>query len=200
MNNSDLLPRVFQSNVDRFYQRVILTTLDQLPVHHTLVVGQANTMQEFLDRCVAQVDNYTANEAAKAFALTLDGMFESQLSRWVSAQGVKTKGWDGFLRESALIASIDLVEAGMAGDLTELHLVANTVRHGQGSSCTKLKAIAPQLWDNSFKDYYDLAPGPVPASDELRIRLDDLRRYVRAVVRFWGHADPLPMAVLDPPY
>ena len=45
-----------------------------------------------------------------------------------------------------------------------------------------------------------LAPGPVRVSDELRIRLDDLRRYARAVTRFWGHVDPLPNAVHDPPY
>lgn len=30
-------------------------------------------MREFLDRAAAQVDNYTANEAAKAFTLTLAG-------------------------------------------------------------------------------------------------------------------------------
>ena len=71
MNAKDQLPRVFQANADRFFQRVILATLDQLPMHRTLVVGEASTMDEFLDRCTAQVDNYTANEAAKAFALTL---------------------------------------------------------------------------------------------------------------------------------
>ncbi|MBJ6889195.1 hypothetical protein JG637_19355, partial [Vibrio cholerae] len=66
MDTTDQLPRVFQANADRFYQRVILPTLDQLPVHGTLVVGEAKTIDEFLDRCAAQVDNHTANEAAKA--------------------------------------------------------------------------------------------------------------------------------------
>ena len=200
MNTADQLPRAFQANVGRFYKRVILATLDQLRTHDTLVVGQADTMDEFLDRCAAQVDNHTANEAAKAFVLTLDGMFERQLSRLARARGVKVKDRDGFLKDCALIASIDLSASGMASDLTELHLVANTVRHGEGWSCLELKAIAPQLWDNSSQDYYDLAPGPVPASDELRIQADDLRRYVRAIVRFWGHVDRLPMAVLDPPF
>ena len=200
MDTTDQLPRVFQANADRFYQRVILPTLDQLPVHGTLVVGEAKTIDEFLDRCAAQVDNHTANEAAKAFALTFDGMFERQLSRWASGHGVKARGWEDPLKGCAKIAALDLVTTAMADDLNELHLVANVVRHGDGRSCDELKSIAPRLWDNPSLDYYDLAPGPVPVSDELRIRLGDLRRYARAVIRFWGHVDPLPNAVLDPPY
>lgn len=39
-------------------------------------------MDEFLDRAAAQVDNYTANEAAKAFTLTMAGLFERQLRIW----------------------------------------------------------------------------------------------------------------------
>lgn len=200
MNTTDQLPRVFQANADRFYQRVILPALDQLPTHDTLIVGEAKTIDEFLDRCAAQVDNYTANEAAKAFALTFDGMFERQLSRWASGHGIRAKGWEDLLKGCAKIATLDLVATAMADDLNELHLVANVVRHGVGRSCAELKAIAPRLWDNPSLDYYDLAPGPVPVSEELRIRLDDLRRYARAVIRFWGHVDPLPNAVLDPPY
>lgn len=200
MNVANQLPRVFQANADRFYQRVVLRALGELPMHDALVVGQATELGEFLDRCAAQVDNHTANEAAKAFALTLDGMFERQLSRWTNALGVKVKNVDAALRAAEQVASLDLVKAGMANDLSELHLVANVARHGEGGSCDKLKASAPQLWDNSLLDYYDLAPAPVPVSEELRIRPDDLRRYVRAIVRFWGHVDPLPDAVLDPPY
>lgn len=200
MNTTNQLPRVFQANVDRFYQRVILPALDQIPMHDTLIVGEARTIDEFLDQCAAQVDNHTANEAAKAFALTFDGMFERQLSRWASAHGLRAKSWEDLLNGCAKIATLDLVATAMADDINELHLVANVVRHGDGRSCDGLKAIAPRLWANPSLDYYDLAPGPIPVSDELRIRLDDLRRYARAVIRFWGHVDPLPNAVLDPPY
>jgi hypothetical protein len=200
MNTTDQLPRVFQANADRFYQRVILATLSQLRTHNSLIVGQADIMDEFLDRCAAQVDNYTANEAAKAFALTLDGIFERQLNRWASVKGIQTKGRDQLPQSCALEANFDIAAVGMADDLKELHLVANVVRHGEGWSQTKLKDTAPQLWDSLSQDYYDLVPGPVLGSEELRIRNNDLRRYARAVVRFWGHVDPLPMAVLEPPY
>ena len=201
MSPADQLPRVFQANADRFYQRVVLATLGQLRSHGALVVGQANSMDEFLDRCAAQVDNYTANEAAKAFALPIDGMFQRQLARWAHAStGAASQSYDALLNDCAARSSIDLAATGMADDLNELHLVANVVRHGEGKSCEILKAVAPTLWDATALDYYDLAPGPVPESDNLRIRPDDLWRYVRAVSRFWGHADPLPMATPEPPY
>ena len=197
MNVTDQLPRIFQANADRFYRRVVLATLDQLPTHGTLAVGQASSMDEFLEQCAAQVDNHTANEAMKAFALTLDGMFERQFNRWAS-ECVNADKPHAYLR--TLKASSDLLMAGVADDLNELHLVGNVVRHGEGRSCTELKAIAPQLWENPLLDYYDTAPGPAPLSDELRVQPNDLRRYVCAIVRFWGHHDRLPMALFDPRY
>lgn len=200
MNVAEQLPRVFQANADRFYQRVVLATLTNLPTHGALAVGETADMDVFLNRCAAQVDNHTANEAAKAFALTLDGMFERQLSRWAGALGVKAKSFEALAVACAQRVSVDLDKAGIADDLSELHLVANVARHGDGGSCDKLKARAPQLWDSPLLDYYDLAPAPVPVSEELRVRPDDLRRYARAVVRFWGHVDALPNAAPDPPY
>ncbi len=79
-------------------------------------------------------------------------------------------------------------------------MVANVVRHGEGSSCEKLKASAPALWDDAANDYHDLLAGPPIPSEHLRIRMSDLVRYIRATTCFWGMADPLPMAVIDPPY
>lgn len=201
MNPSDQLPRVFQANADRFYQRVVIATLDQLPIHNVLAAGEAKTFEEFADNCAAHVDNYTANEAIKAFALTFDGMFERQLSRWATVYGVKAKTWDKLLKECAKIGSLDLrANDGMAGDLDEMHLVANVVRHGNGRSCHELRARVQSLWDNPSRDYYDLVPGPSPISDELRMQPNDLRRYACAVFRFWGNIDPLPHPALNPLY
>ncbi|MFG1433325.1 hypothetical protein V5F44_20645 [Xanthobacter sp. V2C-8] len=200
MTDAEQFPRIFQANIDRFYQRVIVTVLSQLSTHADLAVGEAVDMDEFLDRCAAMVDNYTANEAAKAFALTLDGMFERQISRMAQMKGLDAGSWDKSLKSCTDAAGIDLVAIAVKDDLSELHLVANVVRHGEGRSCVDLKAAAPQLWHSPAPDYYDLAPGPTPASEELRVRPDDLRRYARAIQRFWGHLDRLPGAVLDPPY
>jgi hypothetical protein len=198
MDEAAQFPRVFQANIDRFYQRVIVPALAGLPRHAVLTVGETASMDAFLGRCAAQVDNHTADEAAKAFALTLDGLFERQLSRWARAHGSTANGLDKLLTACTQIASIDLDAIGIAQVFRELHLAANVIRHGEGRSSVELRRLAPHLWGNETIHLYDLAPGPTPASEELRIRADDLMRYARAIICFWGHADPLPMAVREP--
>ncbi|QDX28295.1 hypothetical protein FPZ54_14060 [Sphingomonas suaedae] len=178
---------------------MVVPVLEQLPMHDPLVSGQASSMDELLNRCSEQVDNHTAFEAARAFALTMDGLFERQLCRWAHTHGKKASSMETALPTCAGIASFDLATAGLVDDLKELHLVANVVRHGEGRSCKELQVLAPQLWDEEASDYHDLAPGAAPASDLLRISGEDLSRYARAIIRFWGHADPLPVAALNPP-
>jgi hypothetical protein len=200
-------PRIFQANLARLFERVIQPAMEALPVHSSLESGEAATMDQFLDRAAAQVDNYTANEAAKAFTLTLAAIFERQLSIWARAVHLdsatdmpKARGLQDFLTLCAARAGIDVEQGELGADLTEMCMVANVVRHGEGSSCEKLEALAPALWDDAANDYHDLLTGPPIPSEHLRIRMSDLVRYIRATTRFWGLADPLPMAVIDPPY
>lgn len=84
MTRQDQLPRLFQANTDRLFQRVIHPGLVALPIHAVLMFGEATAVDAFLTRAVAQVDNYTAKEAAKAFTLTLAGLFERQLRLWAA--------------------------------------------------------------------------------------------------------------------
>lgn len=207
MQIKDQLPRIFQTNLARLFERVIQPAMEALPVHASLECGEAATMVQFLDRAAAQVDNYTANEAAKAFTLTLAAIFERQLSIWARAvyldlaiEMPKSRGFQDFRSLCAERAGIDIVQTGLGPELTEMFMVANVVRHGEGSSCEKLEAIAPALWDDATNDHHDLLAGPRIPSEHLRIRMRDLVRYIRATTRFWGLADPLPMAVTDPPY
>lgn len=203
----DQLPRVFQANLARLYERVISPVLDSMPYHGALEAGEAADLDQFLDRAAAQVDNYTGNEAAKAFVLTLAGVYERQLSIWAHSihdEGLanmrKLRGFEPLLAGCATVAGIDLASDGLGDHLTQMFVVANVVRHGEGQSCVRLRALAPQLWDNAATDYFDLLPGTAVASEHLRIRKSDLVRYIRATTRFWGLADPLPMAVTNPPY
>lgn len=207
MQIKDQLPRIFQANLARLFERVVQPAMEALPVHSSLEGGEAATMDQFLDRAAAQVDNYTANEAAKAFTLTLAAIFERQLSIWARAVHLddatdmpKSRGFQDFLVLCAERAGIDVGQGELGADLTEMFMVANVVRHGEGSSCEKLKTIAPALWDDAANDYHDLLAGPLIPSEHLRIQTGDLVRYIRAITRFWGLADPLPMAVIDPPY
>lgn len=112
----------------------------------------------------------------------------------------KLRGYEPLLTGRAKAAVIDLARDGLGEALTQMFVVANVVRHGEGPSCERLRASAPQLWDDAATDYLDLLPGTPVASEHLRIRKNDLIRYIGATTRFWGLADPLPMAVIDPPY
>lgn len=201
---AEQLPRIFQANLDRLLVRVIQPTMDALTLHPVLEQGEAASMNEFLDRAAAQVDNYTANEAAKSFVLTLAGVFERQLSIWTTATGLtdlaKLRGFQEQLLAGAQHASLDLAIDDLGAELNEMFTVANVVRHGEGPSCERLRVMAPALWDDTAADYIDLVPGPRRPSETLRIRRNDLVRYVRATTRFWGRVDPLPMAVTNPPY
>ncbi|MDP3655421.1 MAG: hypothetical protein Q8R45_00435 [Brevundimonas sp.] len=207
MQIKDQLPRIFQANLARLFERVIQPAMEALPVHSSLESGEAATMDQILDRAAAQVDNYTANEAAKAFTLTLAATFERQLSIWARAvhrdnatDMPKVRGFQDCLAVCAELAGIDVGQSDLGADLTEMFMAANVVRHGEGSSCDRLKTMAPALWDDAANDYHDLLAGPPIASEHLRIRTGDLVRYIRATTRFWGLADPLPMAVIEPPY
>lgn len=198
------LPRIFQANLARLYERVIQPAIDGLMLHSVLERGEASSIDEFLDRAAAQVDNYTTNEAAKSFVLTLAAVFERQLSIWARAMGridvAKLRGFQEQLLSCAELASIDLGIDDLGAELIEMFMVANVVRHGEGPSCERLRAIAPTLWFDTDGDYIDLLPVPRLPSESLRIRSNDLVRYIRATTRFWGRADPLQLAVTDPPY
>ncbi|QPI72210.1 hypothetical protein [Sphingobium sp. Cam5-1] len=203
----DALPRVFQANLARLFERVILPALDSLPHHPVLETGVAATLDQFLDRAAAQVDNYMGNEAAKAFTLSLAGVFERQMSIWACAihdlgqtDMSRLRGFEALLAGCAREAGVDLAIDRLGEDLTQMFVVANVVRHGEGPSCDRLRALAPELWDDAATDYLDLLPGTSVASEHLRLRKADLVRYIRATTRFWGLADPHPLAVTNPPY
>lgn len=173
-SNADQLPRVFQANLSRLFDRIILPGLDALAVHSRLERGEATTLVAFFDRAAAQVDNYTANEAAKAYVLTLAAVFERQLSVW--ARACQTEGRGDFSRirgfEVLLVgcadqAGIDLQQDRLGADLSQMFLVANVVRHGDGRSCETLRAAAPELWEADALDYLDLLPGEAVVSEHL---------------------------------
>lgn len=202
---SDQLPRIFQANLARLADRVVLPGLEA-PTHDRLVTGFAASLDQFLDRAAAQIDNYTANEAAKAYTLILAGVFERQLSLWARAiheEGLadmsRMTGFEALLAGCAAHAAVDLDHDGLGAGLTQMFFVANVVRHGEGRSCKRLRTMAPNLWDETAEDYHDLLPGETMASEALRVRRLDLLRYIASTERFWGLADPLPMAVTDPP-
>lgn len=164
-------------------------------------------MDEFLDAAAAQVDNYTANEGAKAYALVLAGLFERQLRIWGRAHGVVMisakagrEPFRDYLVACAQAGSVDLAGGNLGRNLTELFLVANVFRHGDGPSVKELRDFAPDLWSYERTRYMDLLPPNLEESEQLLLQPMDVVRYAGACGRFWGRADKLPLAVLEPPY
>lgn len=178
------LPNIFQANLLRFYARVIRPTMEGLQTHDTLETGEAASLDEFASRSAAMVDNYTANEAAKAYTLIVSGLFERQLSVWAAQRGVRApkrpKTYVDWAGDCATGAGFDFDGMKVREDLNEARLVANVVRHGIGTSCRDLMAVAPHLWAPRGPDYIDLLSVEAPDSETLLIRSEDLKRYVRA--------------------
>jgi hypothetical protein len=66
-------------------------------------------------------------------------------------------------------------------NLDLLQLVGNTCRHGDGSSCDKLRARRPDLWPN---ECHQDAQG-------LGVTLELLRNFVAAITDFWTDAEDI---------
>jgi hypothetical protein len=143
------MPRVFQANLYRFYIRVVQPTLAQF-APSVLEYGTFEDLDRFLSAASAQVENHTANEAAKAFTLITSGLFERQLRIWGLTMfgddrqpDIRTQSFAALLVDCAAHVEINL---GVQGDLEEAQLVANVVRHGDGRASKLLEARAPKLW------------------------------------------------------
>ena len=201
MQNIDNWPRTIQANIYRFYERIILPATQNAPIHDEIVTGVAPDLDAFLDRAKAHVDNYTANEANKVYALVLIALFERYLRLWAKAlvtdPAIDTQRGDLMMLVDTMSAksNIDLATQDLRGTLQEALLIGNAVRHGEGVSMDKIRRLAPHLIDRSKRQYVDLIDQLTPDSEWLRIGPDDIERYVRAMIRFWGLADKQPMAV-----
>jgi hypothetical protein len=199
------MPRVFQANLYRFFVRVVQPTLAQF-APGVLEYGAFDDLDRFLSAASAQVENHTANEAAKAFTLITSGLFERQLRIWGLAMfgedrqpDVRTQAFGALLADCVAHVDVDPGQLGVQGDLEEAQLVANVVRHGDGRASAALEARAPRLWIYEETAYIDLLPSPSPASERMLVRPEDVVRYVRAGLRFWGLVDPLDGAIVEPP-
>lgn len=59
---------------------------------------------------------------------------------------------EALLAGCAKEAAIDLTADRLGAGLMQMFVVANVVRHGEGQSCDRLRALAPELWDDDASD------------------------------------------------
>ena len=79
MKHQDLLPRQFQCDCERLFERVIAPTLAALQPEQLSTVTEYSSVSEFLAASTTSTSNMLAYEARRSFALTLGGLFERQL-------------------------------------------------------------------------------------------------------------------------
>ena len=113
---------------------------------------------------------------------------------------VGTEPFHSLIVDCAAEAKVDLSDGQLGHVLIEMFLVANVFRHGDGRSVTVLRKHSPDLWRYERSRYVDVLPTNQDDSEKLLLEPSDVVRYAGACGRFWGRADKLPMAVLDPPY
>ncbi|RUX34634.1 hypothetical protein EOA23_00875 [Mesorhizobium sp. M2A.F.Ca.ET.042.01.1.1] len=204
----DLLPRIFQADIHRFYTRVMLPALDNLPLRSGVKTsGSAASMAEFLEHAQVHTSNMLAFEARRCFALTLDGLFERQLRIWARVHvpddrrpGIAAVEVNKLVRDVGLRHGLDLETGQVRATIEELHLLGNAVRHGDGGSLTKLRDRAPHLWHYADSAVAAKSEEHAILSEGIQLSDSGLTRYVRALTRFWGLADREPGAVVDVPY
>ncbi|WP_152013620.1 MULTISPECIES: hypothetical protein [unclassified Bosea (in: a-proteobacteria)] len=207
MQINSQFPRIFQANIDRFYHRVVRATLDRLPQHAEVIFRNTETHKELLDQLTLHIDNHTAQEARRSFALLLCGLFERQLRSWAriilpdeNRRAVAKWPFVDLLHRTAHSAEIDLQIDDVGDTIEELFLLANAVRHGDGTSCTALYARSPRFWDH-LDDHSIAITGDIEMlSEAIRVKEKDIRRYTRVLAQFWGLADNLQGAEKRPFY
>lgn len=200
--NQDHLPRIFQANIRRFYDWVIVATLERFQPHENVKVGGAASDEEFFDNLEKSIFNQVAQEARRAFAITLGTTFERQFRRWFSQFLTDTERpqmWqEPFLTvfpRACNVRGLDIEASEVGALIRELTLLVNVLRHGEGRSVKALFEAAPHLWDHltpydvetSWR--YDLM------SEGIRLLDVHLARYAWAGEAFWEMADMVQGAV-----
>jgi hypothetical protein len=207
MMPQDLLPRQFQADCDRFYKRVVMATLTELTISSDVRGGEFLSLNEFLDNCEKQTSNLLAYEARRSFALILAALFERQLRTWARlhfAEGEKekanTSNFGPLVLKIADQQTLDLSAASVHDTITELHLLANAVRHGHGPAVIQLRKSYPHFWSHLTEAALSECETRHLLSEFIQISDRDFVRYIRALTRFWGLADREAGAIIDGPY
>jgi len=184
---------------------IIAPTLAALQPTPRVQTLEFASIAEFLDACTTTTATMLAYEARRSFALTLGGLFERQLWIWSRAhftaddkQGMEKQTFFPLLQATARKHRISLHWFGIGEDIRELYLVANAVRHGDGSSIAELRLKAGHLWPSMTDRQAEQCDAMGIWSEAIQIADVDLGRYVEAVCRFWGLADREQGAMIDP--
>jgi hypothetical protein len=143
------------------------------------------------------VDFFLATDAVRqgVFNLTVAGLyhlFEQQIgSLLLQLHGPPPNRNDVGDRLSKFLKylTIDIKQLKGWSDVEELRLVANSVKHGHGSSSRQLRQRNPKLfllYHDDLSEHFPLHPVIRPLAGEgLYLTPDDFNRYAHALTEFW---------------
>lgn len=134
------------------------------------------------------------------FALAIQSLWEQQLRSYLTtcASGLNIEGvtreklekssWGKELNKVFFrVRGLRLNTFASYDTLTQLQMLANACRHGEGDSSRELHALHPELWPAPllFPWLDDQKVLPPPPVQHLQITLELLTRYVSAIALFW---------------
>ena len=137
--------------------------------------------------------------AYKTFCLAIHSMYEQQLRAYLATSlGAATIGgvtlkkiekgtWGDELNKLFIkVRGVALDSFDSYPVLTELQMLANACRHGEGDSARKLHSAHPELWP-SIKQFCweDVLSAMPPSFLCVKINLGHLSRYVATISLFW---------------
>lgn len=134
------------------------------------------------------------------FALAIQSTWEQQLRSYMitcasgsTIEGVTLKDlekatWGDWLnRVFFRVRGVELQTFDSYDALTQLQMLGNACRHGEGDSARSLHRFHPELWPApiQFPWYEGEKTPPPPPVQQLQITLELLTRYVAAIALFW---------------
>lgn len=201
------LPRVFQNNLHRLFESVVMPSMVGLRELQKWDMGTPDTLAaDWIARKPKSMPIHATRPPRRSSwcclhfssASCANGAFHLFIQpRKPDAQ---TQPLPALLGDCMREIGMDASSQAIPDVLVEGHRVANIVRHGDGKASAELKRAAARLWDQDPTAYVDINPGPSPDSALLVISDECLKDYARAGLRFWGRADRKPGATEYPPF
>jgi hypothetical protein len=137
-------------------------------------------------------------QTQRAFALATQSLWEQQLRSYLitcarghTIEGVTQKKlesgtWGAVLNGVFFkVRGLELDKFDSYPALTQLQLLGNACRHGDGDSARDLYTLHPELWPKPLPFPVPGASTTPPPVQQLQITLEILQRYVAAIALFW---------------
>jgi hypothetical protein len=150
----------------------------------------------------------------RAFALAIQSLWEQQIRSYLicclgrhTIEGVTLKKLESAMWGAKLnalffkVRGVELSSFDSYSALTQLQMLGNACRHGDGDSARDLHTLHPELWPAPIQfpwldSSMEPPPPPKPPVQHLQITLEILTRYVSAIALFWLDMDRLGMESL----